>query len=55
ITLDRCYLLVALKAAPNWPATQPLKIQIALEMSRLAVAAVVQSARLDLIALSSIP
>ncbi|GJZ87518.1 hypothetical protein Tco_0659128 [Tanacetum coccineum] len=54
-TLDRRYLLVALEAALDSPITQPLMIRTSLETSRFAVAAVVQSARLDLVSLSSIP
>nr|GEZ20776.1 hypothetical protein [Tanacetum cinerariifolium] len=49
MTLDRRYLLVALEAALEWPATQPLMPRIALETSRLAVAAAVPSSWLDLV------
>ncbi|GKC54785.1 hypothetical protein Tco_1077530, partial [Tanacetum coccineum] len=48
MTLDRRYFLVALEAALDWPATQPLMPRTTLEMLRLAVAAVVPSSRLDL-------
>nr|GFD55987.1 hypothetical protein [Tanacetum cinerariifolium] len=54
-TLDRRYLLVALEVAPDWPATQPLMPQTALETPRLAVAVVVPSSRFDLVVLSFIP
>ncbi|GJR25574.1 protein KRTCAP2 [Tanacetum coccineum] len=40
--------MVALEAAPDWPATQPLMPRTALETPRLVVAVVVPSSRLDL-------